>query len=278
MKEYNDKKYKFGRAISALVVNTTLKPQMFGLNKIPKEGPIIFCGNHLHVWDQYPVMCATKHTIHWLAKKEYFEGKLGPVFSFMGCIEVDRQNNPHASKQEAIEYLKAGSNIGLFPEGTRNCLKGNDIKTAYDFLSKYGEDVNSFEEFAQDVSVYQPRLSQVNVIRNLVDNKVIDAHFMYNHLLKADVFLRNLFSMQVIDEKTYQDSLLLPFRYGAVSMAQQTDAKIVPFAVTGKYKIGNDDLMVNFGEPFKVGESSIESANNELKAKVLKLLLENYER
>ena len=33
-------------------------------------------------------------------------------------------------------------------------------------------------------------------------------------------------------------------------MAQKSNATIVPFAVIGDYKIGNDNLVVNYGEGF----------------------------
>ena len=59
------------------------------------------------------------------------------------------------------------------------------------------------------------------------------------------------------------DAFLLPFKYGAVSMAKKTDATIVPFAVTGKYEKGGN-LMVRFGEPFKVTNMTLEEANDKL--------------
>ena len=59
------------------------------------------------------------------------------------------------------------------------------------------------------------------------------------------------------------DAFLLPFKYGAVSMAKKTDATIVPFAVTGKYEKGGN-LMVRFGEPFKVTDMTLEEANDKL--------------
>ena len=37
---------------------------------------------------------------------------------------------------------------------------------------------------------------------------------------------------------------LLPFKYGAVSMAQKTNATIIPFAVTGNYKFRSKNLKI----------------------------------
>ena len=65
-------------------------PKIIGKENIPNEGPIIIASNHKHVYDQCPSIMATKRVIHWMAKKEYFEGKLAWFFKFVGCIPVDR--------------------------------------------------------------------------------------------------------------------------------------------------------------------------------------------
>ena len=57
---------------------------------------------------------------------------------------------------------------------------------------------------------------------------------------------------------------LLPFKFGAVSMAQKTGAKLVPFGVTGDYKFRSKNLTVRFGKPFEVGDMTLEEANAKL--------------
>lgn len=58
------------------------------------------------------------------------------------------------------------------------------------------------------------------------------------------------------------DKFLLPFKYGSVSLAQKTNATIVPFAITGKYKIFNNHLNIRYGTPFKVPKNMpLEEAN-----------------
>ncbi len=67
--------------------------------------------------------------------------------------------------------------------------------------------------------------------------------------------------------------LLMPFKYGAVSMASKADATIVPFAITGHYKIFNNDLTIQYGKPFKVGDMTYEEANQKLYNEVEKLII-----
>ena len=56
-------------------------------------------------------------------------------------------------------------------------------------------------------------------------------------------------------KRNYTDELLLPFKYGAAVMAEDTGAVIVPYAIVGKYKPFGG-LTVLFGKPFKaVGDA-----------------------
>ena len=68
---------------------------------------------------------------------------------------------------------------------------------------------------------------------------------------------------------------LLPFKFGAVSMAKKTNATIVPVGITGTYKFRTKDLMVRFGEPFKVDDMTLEEANTKLRDSVEKLMRKN---
>ena len=71
------------------------------------------------------------------------------------------------------------------------------------------------------------------------------------------------------------EELLLPFKFGAVSMAEKTDATIVPFAITGDYVFRSKNLKVTYGKPFKIGKMTLEEANNKLYKEVEKLLKQN---
>ncbi len=57
---------------------------------------------------------------------------------------------------------------------------------------------------------------------------------------------------------------LLPFKFGAVSMALKTNATIVPVAITGTYKFRSKDLKIKVGTPFKIENMTKEEANNKL--------------
>lgn len=68
------------------------------------------------------------------------------------------------------------------------------------------------------------------------------------------------------------DKPLLDFKYGAVSLADKTNATIVPFGIRGEYKFRSKNLTIEFGEPFKVTDMELETANDHLYNTVKKLI------
>lgn len=63
---------------------------------------------------------------------------------------------------------------------------------------------------------------------------------------------------------------LLPFKFGAVSMAKKTNAWIIPFGISGNYSLFKNNLTITFGNPYKI-EESLEEENKKLMDKVFKL-------
>lgn len=98
-------------------------PKIINKEVIPKEGPILIVGNHKHIYDQCLTIMATKRVIHYMAKKEYFDGKMAWFFKLVGCIPVDRSIKDHNATEKALKVLNNNGAIGLFPEGTRNKTK-----------------------------------------------------------------------------------------------------------------------------------------------------------
>lgn len=115
--------YQFFRILLTPIFKLYYNVNIVNKEVIPKNGAFIICGNHLNAFDQFPVIASTKRTIHWLSKKEYFEGNLKWFFKATKCICVDRSSHDGTAKEEAINYLKKGEAVGLFPEGTRNKTK-----------------------------------------------------------------------------------------------------------------------------------------------------------
>ena len=119
MKE-NKLLYKTCKLIYKSLLKVLYRPTAIGIENIPEEGPVIFAGNHRHAFDPVVVMTHTKRFVHYMAKESLFKGLHGFLFEQIGLIKVYRtRNNPEAIAS-AVELLKNGGTLGIFPEGTRN--------------------------------------------------------------------------------------------------------------------------------------------------------------
>ena len=70
--------------------------------------------------------------------------------------------------------------------------------------------------------------------------------------------------------------VIMPFKYGAVKIASDTNASIVPFAITGEYKIFKRNLKIEYGKPYKIEDKSdLTKENIKLMNKVVRLMKGN---
>lgn len=68
----------------------------------------------------------------------------------------------------------------------------------------------------------------------------------------------------------------LPFKIGAVKMANVTNTSIVPFVITGKYKLFSSNITIEFLKPRKIS-SNLEKENQMLREEIDKKLEDYYE-
>ncbi len=113
------------------------RAEIKGLENIPKQGPIIFCGNHRTYLDPPLIVCTAKREMHFLAKEELAKN---PFLNFLGwafeAIHVKRDEKDVSAIKESLKVLKKGECIALFPEGTRNGLeKGEKVKDGVAFFA-----------------------------------------------------------------------------------------------------------------------------------------------
>ena len=127
MKE-NKVLYKICKLIYSSLLKILYRPTVIGKENIPEEGPVIFAGNHRHAFDPVVVMTHTKRIVHYMAKESLFKGIHGFVFKQIGLIKVYRSRNNPEAISSAVELLKKGGTLGIFPEGTRNRTEDELLK------------------------------------------------------------------------------------------------------------------------------------------------------
>lgn len=95
-----------------------------------------------------------------------------------------------------------------------------------------------------------------------------------NATIKAEEVLKKGNVIGIFPEGTVNKTkdILLPFKYGAVSLAKKTNAFIVPFAITGKYKLFRKNIKIEYGKPYKIESDDLEIENKKLMKKVEKLI------
>ena len=243
------------------------RPTIIGKENIPKEGRFIIVGNHIHVLDQSNIIISTKRQISYMAKLEYFQGKFAWFFKKTGCIPVNRSIKDNEATSAAIKVLNNDHALGLFPEGTRNRLKEEKIKS---IIKKYNLEENT--ELLKCLST--TATSQIQLLEGLIEKKKISKEDFINNIYNVDEYLKQLVKEKIITENEYYDSYLLPFKYGTVSMANKTNSVIVPYIITGEYKFRTKNLLIRIGKPIKPS-SELEKENDLLRKEMIKLLKEN---
>ncbi|MGH2937355.1 MAG: lysophospholipid acyltransferase family protein [Solirubrobacterales bacterium] len=97
--------------------------EVSGVETLPTSGPLLVVGNHDSHWD--PVMIGfsarKRRMIRALAKSQLWDVRgLAPVLNGMGQIPIVRGAGDAQALANAIEALREGSCVGVFPEGTRS--------------------------------------------------------------------------------------------------------------------------------------------------------------
>ena len=113
--------YRFAMAACAPVVRRWGRLETVGTEHLPLSGPLLVVGNHDSHWDPVAIGIAgrRRRQIRALAKASLWDVKpLAPILNGMGQIPLQRGAGDVGALDAAIEQLRAGACIGVFPEGT----------------------------------------------------------------------------------------------------------------------------------------------------------------
>ena len=115
--------YRIALGISVPIVRLWGRLKVEGVEHIPATGPLLVVGNHDSYWDPVVIGIAAmeRRQIRALAKSSLWKVKgLDKVLDGMGQIPILRGSGDAGALDPAIAELRAGSCIGVFPEGTRS--------------------------------------------------------------------------------------------------------------------------------------------------------------
>jgi 1-acyl-sn-glycerol-3-phosphate acyltransferase len=113
--------------------------QVTGLELLPLEGPLLVVGDHDSYWDTVATGIAAmpRRQIRALAKSSMWNNRLlGAVLTAMGQIPIERGSGDSGALDRAIEELRHGACIGIYPEGTRSLGRALRARSGIGYLAR----------------------------------------------------------------------------------------------------------------------------------------------
>jgi 1-acyl-sn-glycerol-3-phosphate acyltransferase len=120
--------YRFMELTLGSTLRAVFRPQVVGIDNVPRSGPVIFAANHESFSDEFFIPIAARRQVFYFAKAEYFttpglRGRaMAAFFHGLGQVPVERGDTRSAASviEIGMEVLAEGGGLGIFPEGTRS--------------------------------------------------------------------------------------------------------------------------------------------------------------
>jgi 1-acyl-sn-glycerol-3-phosphate acyltransferase len=112
--------YRVIGLFSRPVVTALFRLRAEGLENVP-EGGFVLAANHTSNFDPWPLGLPLfpRRQLRFMAKIELFNPVLGPILWAGGAFPVRRGEGDREAIRTAVELVRAGEIVVMFPEGTR---------------------------------------------------------------------------------------------------------------------------------------------------------------
>lgn len=112
--------YRLVRGLLALLLRGPFRLTVEGAANLPSHGPAILAPNHRSLVDIPVAGALTRRKIWFMAKEELFGSSRASWFlTRLGAFPVRRGRPDRAALTRALDLLRSGELIGIYPEGTR---------------------------------------------------------------------------------------------------------------------------------------------------------------
>ena len=113
--------YKFFKALCRIWYGIIFRTQVIGAENIPKSGAFILAANHVSNWDPPFLGTFIEREVCYMGKEELFKN---PVMAWicrhLYVFPVKRGAADKTAIKTAVNILRDGKCLGIFPEGTRS--------------------------------------------------------------------------------------------------------------------------------------------------------------
>ena len=108
-------------AVSLPVVKLLFRHRATGTENVPTTGGFVLAANHWSNLDPWPLAIPLfpRRFLRFMAKAELFWFPLGPIIRAGGAFKVRRGESDGEAIATAVELVRGGYAIVMFPEGTR---------------------------------------------------------------------------------------------------------------------------------------------------------------
>ena len=112
--------YLLAAAISWPFVKVGFRLRARGRENLP-EGGFVLAANHTSNFDPWPLGLPLfpQRQLRFMGKSELFTPLLGPILRAGGAFQVRRGEGDFEAIQQAVELVREGEVVVMFPEGTR---------------------------------------------------------------------------------------------------------------------------------------------------------------
>jgi 1-acyl-sn-glycerol-3-phosphate acyltransferase len=122
--------YRAGKLLVRLVFGCVTRVRVLRRENANCVGGFLLAANHISHFDPFIISLVIRRKIDWMTMAEFFQPRaLGVLLRAVDAFPVNRDRADRKTIRTAIERLKAGHVIGLFPEGgirdgARSLLQG----------------------------------------------------------------------------------------------------------------------------------------------------------
>ncbi|OKP75408.1 acyl-phosphate glycerol 3-phosphate acyltransferase [Paenibacillus sp. P3E] len=153
--------YVICRGLLRLIYAILFPLKIIGKENVPEEGGVLLCANHISLLDPMTIGIKLNRQVKYMAKAELFKVPvLGWLINKLGAFPVKRGGVSKESIKTALNTLRSGNVMGIFPEGTRNSDSGVAKKGAASFALRSGAAVvpaaiiGSYKPFRRMTVIY----------------------------------------------------------------------------------------------------------------------------